>query len=111
MNSIKHHVLRSHSSSSDESMYEEEEVIEEGTPREAPTSPKGASDVQLGTRLPTPRSDEEEEDGGIYDGEDGEEEMEGEYEDYEENGDRPQEEERISNAEEGEQSTKVNTQE
>ena len=37
--------------------------------------------------------------------------MEGEYEDYEENDDRRQEEERISNAEEGEQSTKVNTQE
>lgn len=45
--------------------------------------------------------------------------MEGEYEDYEENDDRQsltntkeqQEEERISNAEEGEQSTKVNTQE
>ena len=50
MNNIKHHVLQSHSSSSDESMYEEEEVIEEVTPREAPTSPKEASEVRIGTR-------------------------------------------------------------
>ena len=50
MNNIKHHVLQSHSSSSDESMYEEEEAIEEVTPREAPTSPKEASEVQIGTR-------------------------------------------------------------